>query len=207
MSVSSPPLSPEQYAVLVEQAPILIWRADTEGRCDYFNQRWLDFTGRSQAQELGNGWAEGVHPEDLDRCLAHYLEHFHRRETFEMEYHLRRRDGAYRWIFDRGTPFHTEQGAFAGYIGSCIDVTDRVEAQRALAEAQAAQIRTLQGLLPICMLCKKIKNDEGTWEVLEQYIHDHSQANFSHGLCPECYPGYTARLGREVAEARKSSEG
>ncbi len=199
MSTHLLPPSLEQYAVLVEQAPFLIWRADPEGLCDYFNARWLDFTGRTLAQELGNGWAEGVHPEDLDRCFTHYRDHFDRRAVFEMEYRLRRADGTYRWLFDRGTPFFEPDGTFAGYIGSCIDVTDRVEAQQALAEAQAAQIRTLEGLLPICMLCKKIKNDEGYWEVLEQYIHAHSEASFSHGICPECYPHYTERIAQEVA--------
>jgi len=202
MSPSELRLSREEYAALVEQAPILIWRANTEGLCDYFNQRWLDFTGRSMDQEYGNGWAEGVHPDDLQRCLDIYLDHFGRRVTFEMEYRLRRHDGAWRWIFDRGTPMFGEGNIFLGYIGSCTDVTDRVEAQAALAEAQAMQIQTLQGLLPICMLCKKIKNDQGYWEVLEQYIRDHSHADFSHGLCPDCFPEYTAQMLRE-AEALK----
>lgn len=207
MQTAPMPLSLEQYAVLVEQAPFLIWRAGPEGLCDFFNARWLAFTGRTLAQELGNGWAEGVHPEDLARCFAHYRDHFNRRVPFEMEYRLRRADGAYRWIFDRGTPFHHPDGAFAGYIGSCVDVTERVEAQDALAQAQAAQIRTLEGLLPICMLCKKIKNDEGYWEVLEQYIHDHSHASFSHGICPECYPSYTERLTQEVAAFQAKQKG
>jgi len=87
------------------------------------------------------------------------------------------------------------QGEFAGFIGSCTDVTERVEAQAALA----ARIKTLQGLLPICMLCKKIKNDKGYWEVLEVYIQQHSEADFSHGLCPDCFPGY---LEKNMALAR-----
>jgi PAS domain S-box-containing protein len=87
--------------------------------CDYFNEMWLAFTGRSMEQEMGNGWAEGVHPEDLDKCLKIYTDHFARREIFEMEYRLRRFDGVYRWIFDRGAPFR--RGNLR--IGSCIDVT------------------------------------------------------------------------------------
>jgi PAS domain S-box-containing protein len=191
-------LTADEYAALVEQAPILIWRAGTDGLCDYFNQRWLEFTGRTMAQEAGNGWAEGVHPEDLQRCLEIYLDHFQRRLVFEMEYRLRRHDGVWRWIFDRGVPMHALNGEFAGYIGSCTDVTERVEAQQALAEAQAAQIRTLHGLLPICMICKKIKNDEGYWEGLDHYVRDHSDADFSHGLCPECYPDYVTRMKEEA---------
>jgi PAS domain S-box-containing protein len=199
MTGKEPRLKPDEYAVLVEQSPILIWRARTDGLCDYFNQRWLEFTGRSMAQEFGNGWAEGVHPEDLQRCLDIYLDHFNRREIFEMEYRLRRHDGAWRWIFDRGAPMFGPDGEFAGYVGSCTDVTDRVEAQAALAENLTSRIKTLQGLLPICMLCKKIKNDKGYWEVLEEYIQQHSEADFSHGLCPDCYPGY---MERNLAQAR-----
>ena len=199
-------LTPEDYAQIVEQAPILIWRAGTDGLCHYFNQRWLAFTGRTMAQEFGNGWAEGVHPEDLQRCLDIYLSHFERRETFEMEYRLRRHDGAWRWIFDRGVPVYGPEGVFAGYIGSCIDVTERYEAQAALAEAQEAQINALHGLLPICMVCKKIRNDKGYWEVLEHYIRQHSDANFSHGICPECFPDYQNRILNEVAGLPKQTD-
>ncbi len=198
MTATEARLSPEAYASLVEQAPIMIWRAGTDGLCDYFNERWLAFTGRTMAQEWGNGWAEGVHPADLQRCVEDYLDHFHRRETFEMEYRLRRHDGSWRWIFDRGVPLFAPDGEFAGFIGSCIDVTERVEAREALARAHEAQIRTLQGLLPICMMCKKIKNDQGYWESLEKYIHEHSDARLSHGLCPECQVPYRASLRAEL---------
>ncbi|HEY3400377.1 MAG TPA: PAS domain-containing protein [Geothrix sp.] len=204
MSSTEPRLEAGEYAVLVEQAPILIWRAGTSGLCDYFNQRWLDFTGRSMAQEYGNGWAEGVHPEDLQRCLDIYTDHFNRRALFEMEYRLRRHDGAWRWIFDRGAPMYGPDGAFAGFIGSCTDITDRVETQAALDEALASQIRTLQGLLPLCMFCKKIKNDDGYWEALEHYVREHSDADFSHGLCPDCFPAYMAQIQAEAADSQKN---
>ncbi|HHT9136321.1 MAG TPA: sensor domain-containing diguanylate cyclase [Candidatus Wunengus sp. YC60] len=125
-------LSFEEYMILVEQAPIMIWRSDTTTACDYFNERWLVFTGRTMEQEMKNGWAEGVHPDDLDRCLKIYLDTFQKREIFEMEYRLRRHDGRYRWIFDRGVPFKGSDGKFAGYIGSCIDVTEKVEAREYL---------------------------------------------------------------------------
>ena len=98
-------LADGEYRLLVEQAPMLIWRANRSGECDYFNSRWLDFRGRTLVQEFGNGWAEGVHADDYAECLKTYLEAFAERRTFEMEYRLQRYDGAYRWIFDRGTPF------------------------------------------------------------------------------------------------------
>lgn len=124
-------LSSTEYRLLVEHSPVMIWRSGVDASCDYFNDTWLAFTGRTLEQEMGSGWAEGVHPEDLQRCVSHYLDHFHRRQPFEMEYRLRRHDGAYRWIFDRGVPFADDAGSFAGFIGSCVDVDERRRAQAA----------------------------------------------------------------------------
>ncbi|HEX2252074.1 MAG TPA: PAS domain-containing sensor histidine kinase [Thermoanaerobaculia bacterium] len=121
-------LSPAAYRLLVEHSPVLIWRAGPDGRCDYFNDTWLRFTGRTLDQELGERWAVGVHPEDVDRCLRIYRDHFGRREPFEMEYRLRRHDGVYRWIFDRGVPVF-DAGVFVGFVGSCIDIHVRREAE------------------------------------------------------------------------------
>jgi two-component system CheB/CheR fusion protein len=123
------PLTPTEYRLLVQHSPVMIWRSGLDANCDYFNETWLAFTGRALEQEMGNGWAEGVHADDFDRCVAYYLDHFHRREPFEMEYRLRRHDGVYRWIFDRGVPFADDSGVFAGFIGSCVDVDDRRRAQ------------------------------------------------------------------------------
>lgn len=122
---------------------MMIWRSDREASCDYFNETWLTFTGRSLEQELGGGWTEGVHPDDLDRCMSYYLEHFHRHEAFEMEYRLRRHDGVYRWIVDRGAPF-AAAGAFAGFIGSCVDVDERHEAQEAQQMRNQEQLALAQ---------------------------------------------------------------
>jgi PAS domain S-box-containing protein len=187
-------LSREEYKLLVEKAPIMIWRSDLTMGCDYFNEVWLAFTGRSMELETGNGWAEGVHPEDFDQCLKIYIDHFTRREVFEMTYRLRRFDGVYRWIFDRGVPFHDSEGQFRGYIGSCIDVTERKEAQEALKKAQEAEIQKLRELLPICSYCKKIRNDRNYWEQIESYMSHHSNIQFSHGICPECSAKVMAEL-------------
>jgi PAS domain S-box-containing protein len=200
-------LSGNEYQILVEQAPIMIWRANTTAECDYFNDRWLQFRGRSVEQEFGNQWTQGVHPEDFQRCLATYLGAFEKRETFEVEYRLRRHDGDYRWIFDRGAPFFDENEEFQGYIGSCIDVTDRVEARRALDAARERELANLRGILPICMRCRKIQSVDGGWVQLEQYIRDHSQADFSHGLCPECADIYREQVtgGQDACQARMES--
>jgi hypothetical protein len=127
-----------------------------------------------------------VHPDDFQRCLDIFLTAFHRREIFEMEYRLRRHDGAYRWLFDRGVPFVGADGAFAGYIGSCTDVTERVEAQDALKRGQDAELQQLRGLLPICASCKNVRDDRGYWQQIEVYVRDRSDATFSHSICPSC---------------------
>jgi len=137
--VSQAPTATE-YRLLVQHSPVMIWRSGLDAACDYFNETWLAFTGRRLEQEMGNGWAEGVHPGDFKRCVDHYLDHFHRREAFEMEYRLRRHDGEYRWIFDRGVPFTDDGGAFAGFIGSCIDVHERRSAQDAAQQHSAEQL-------------------------------------------------------------------
>lgn len=180
-------LSLQEYEALVEQSPILIWRARTDTLCDYFNDRWLAFRGRTMEQEYGNGWAEGVHPDDFDRCLKIYLDNFNDRTAFEMEYRLLRCDGVYRWIFDRGVPFYNDDNQFAGYIGSCIDVSDRVAAQEALHAKLEHEIKVLKGVIPICACCHKIRNDKEMWQQMEAYISEHSEALFSHSLCPDCF--------------------
>jgi two-component system CheB/CheR fusion protein len=136
----SRPLSATEYRLLVENSPVMIWRADLSARCDYFNETWLAFTGRSFEQELGDGWTAGVHPEDLEQCVSYYLGHFQRREAFEMEYRLRRHDGLFRWILDRGVPFTDDNGVFAGFIGSCVDVDDRRKAHAAQQQHDQEQL-------------------------------------------------------------------
>lgn len=123
-------LDNDLYRIIVESSPNMIWRAGTDTLCNYFNTTWLNFTGKTMEQEVGNGWAEGVHPEDFDMCLKIFLDAFAKQESFEMEYRLKRKDGIYRWINDRGVPYYIEDHEFAGYIGSCMDVTDKVEGQK-----------------------------------------------------------------------------
>jgi PAS domain S-box-containing protein len=113
-----------RFQLMADTSPVLLWIAGTNGLCTFFNQRWLEFTGRTLERELGNGWAEGVHAEDFSRCMDIYLDAFVAREPFRMEYRLRRADGVYRWLLDTGVPRFLARGEFAGFIGSCIDVTD-----------------------------------------------------------------------------------
>jgi len=123
----------ERFRVVANRAPVMIWMSGEDKLRIYLNQRWLEFTGRSREAELGNGWADGIHSEDLDRCLDTYTKAFDRREPFQTEYRLRRYDGEYRWVLDSGVPRFDGDGSFTGYIGSAVDVTDHKRAQEALS--------------------------------------------------------------------------
>jgi PAS domain S-box-containing protein len=124
--------SEQRFRRVADSAPVLIWMTGTEKRCTFFNQSWLNFTGRNLEQELGNGWGSGVYPDDLDRCLGIYSGAFDARVEFEMEYRLKRFDGKYRWIVDYGVPRFESDGTFFGYIGSCVDITERKAAAESL---------------------------------------------------------------------------
>lgn len=117
--------SEERFRLVADTAPVLIWMSDTNKLCNYFNKPWLEFTGRSFEAEKGNGWAEGVHPDDRQRCIDTYRQAFDRREEFRMNYRMRRHDGEYRWILDVGVPRFDQVGTFLGYIGVGLDETER----------------------------------------------------------------------------------
>jgi len=121
--------SEARFRTVANSAPVMIWMAGTDKLCTFLNKPWLDFTGRTPEQELGNGWADGVHADDLQRCLKIYQEAFDARQSFEMEYRLRRHDGEYRWITDNGVPRYDAERNFLGYIGSCQDITERKRAE------------------------------------------------------------------------------
>jgi PAS domain S-box-containing protein len=125
----------ERFRTMADATPVLIWGSGTDKRCNYFNKQWLDFTGRSAEEEMGDGWTHSVHPDDLDRCLQTYHKAFDTRQPFTMEYRLKRHDGDYRWVMDTGVPRFTPDGTFYGYIGSCIDITDRKRIEEELRQS------------------------------------------------------------------------
>jgi PAS domain S-box-containing protein len=122
--------SEARFRTVANSAPVLLWMAGTDKLCNFFNRSWLRFTGKTLGQELGNGWTEGVHPDDLQHCMDIYTTAFDARENFQMEYRLQRADGEYRWILDTGRPRFLPDGSFAGYIGSCFDISDRKELEK-----------------------------------------------------------------------------
>jgi PAS domain S-box-containing protein len=125
--------SEERFRLVANTAPVMIWMAGTDRLCTYVNQPWLEFTGRPIEAALGNGWAEELHNEDRKRSMETYSQAFDLHQSFQMEYRIRRNNGEYRWVFDMGVPRFNADGSFAGYIGSCLDITDRKLAEEALA--------------------------------------------------------------------------
>ncbi len=128
--------SESRFRSMANSAPVLIWICGTDQLCSWFNQVWLDFTGKELAQELGDGWLEGVHPEDRGRCLETLKGAFDDRRPFSIEYRLRRADGQYRWLLDNGSPRYDEQRIFTGYIGSCTDITEGKDAAELLKSSE-----------------------------------------------------------------------
>jgi len=128
--------SEERFHTMADSAPVLIWMSGLDKRSTWFNRQWLEFVGRTLEQELGDGWKANVHPDDLGHCVSTYTAAFEERRTFTMEYRLRRQDGQWRWVFDKAIPLYRPGGDFAGYIGSCVDITERKHLEDQLHHAQ-----------------------------------------------------------------------
>ncbi len=135
--------SEARFRLMADTAPVLIWMSGPDAQYTFFNKPWSEFTGRMPEQEQGNGWLEDIHPDDLQSCLNTYHSAFQARQSFRMEHRLRRVDGAYRWVLNTGIPRFAPNGSFAGYIGSCIDITERKHIEDTLSR----QTRELQWMV------------------------------------------------------------
>jgi PAS domain S-box-containing protein len=143
--------SEQRFQLVADAAPVLIWLSDTQTLCYWFNKVWLEFVGRTLEEEVGNGWAEGVHPDDFAHCLDIYITNFNLRKPFKMEYRIKHHSGEYRWLLDNGVPRFNAEGDFEGYIGSCVDIHEmkllQLDAQKttqAMLEAKEAAERLAQ---------------------------------------------------------------
>jgi PAS domain S-box-containing protein len=191
-----------RFRALADRAPVVVWIADRGGRCVWVNQAWLEFTGGTLEQQLGHGWADGQHPDDRAKSLARYAEHAGRREPFTLEYRLRRHDGVYRWLVDSGAPLTDDAGAFTGYVGSCIDVTPRHEAQQAAARANRMAQATLDALPEqVCVL-----DDQGVVLSVNRAWVEFGSANGAPAGCDYAGRSYLAvcatATGSEAEQAR-----
>ena len=139
-------LSEARLRGIIAKSPVLIWRSDASGDRDFFNETWLEFRGRSLEEEAGEGWAEGIYPDDLARCLETYRRSFERLEPYEMVYRLLDKDDEYRWVTDRGSPYFDARGTFLGYLGSCMDITARIELEARLERQSEHKSRLMAAL-------------------------------------------------------------
>jgi PAS domain S-box-containing protein len=144
------------FHTVANTAPVLIWMSGKDKLCTFFNDSWLKFTGREKERELGQMRSSAIHPDDLDHCLQVYSQAFDARLEFEMEYRLRRSDGEYRWIFEHGVPIFEPDGALRGYVGSCIDITERKDSEKALMDAND---RLVEANRSIDNFKEKLKNE------------------------------------------------
>jgi hypothetical protein len=127
--------SEARFHMMADTAPVMVWMAGPDGRCTFVNKRWLEFTGRALEKEIGDDWISGLHPTDAERCQQAYEGSFKTEQPFSMEYRLRRHDGKYRWVLDTGVPFFAPGGRFGGYIGTCVDMTERKDMEDQLRKA------------------------------------------------------------------------
>lgn len=158
-------MSDDEYARVLANVPAMIWRCDATGARDYFNESWLRFRGRTLEQERGQGWLEGLHPEDAG-SLENLRRRLEAREGFAVEYRLRRYDGEYLCVQDTAAPVHDAAGMFRGFVGSC-------------AEKRIA-------VWPLCSWCRRVRGDDGSWLQIEDYLAEHCSITFTHGICPRC---------------------
>ncbi|MFC4729231.1 sensor histidine kinase [Coralloluteibacterium thermophilus] len=206
-----PDLGELEFRELADNAPVMIWRSRPDKLCDWFNRPWRDYSGRRLEELCGYGWAADVHPDDLERCVGIYERAFDARERFAMPYRLRRHDGEYRWILDSGAPYY-RSGQFAGYFGSCVDITEQREQQEyqrllraeldhrmknnlqmVVSYLQLAQTRA-QGEEARAILCDAIARLRGLGVVHEQ-LHSHEGGGVDLGE-------YLPTLARCVFEAQ-----
>jgi hypothetical protein len=178
-------LSLEDYQELIARASIMVWRTDATGRCAWLNEPALAFTDRALEGDGTDGWTAGIHPRDLDRCLALFRAHHTARAPFALEYRLRRVDGVYRSIVDRGAPRWDAAGAFVGFVGSRVDAGGGLVAGEPEPPPPRPGRRP-EELLPICVTCKRVRDERGRWHRVERYLEERGSAAFTHTFCETC---------------------
>ncbi len=186
----------QRFKQLSKISPVGIFISDIDGKTEYWNDMLCKITGMSIEEGAGEGWAEGVHPDDQERVFNQWNESTNARADFRSEYRFIDREGNITWTVGQATSILNPQGETTGFIGTITDITDlklaEKEREKLIKDLKKAlkEIKTLKGIIPICMHCKEIRDDKGCWNKLEKYITEHSDAQFSHGLCKKCEEKY-----------------
>lgn len=182
---------PLDYRMLMDILPAMVWLMDPSTLAITFRNRTSrEFGGSTAAGDAVDEWKNIIHPDDMARYMSEVPAAFAERRSVSIEFRALRADGVYRWVVDQAVPYFDHDGSLACYVGSTLDITEQVEAKEALRDRQRAELVQLRSLLPICAHCKKIRDAEGRWREVEDYVGAHMPADFSHGLCPECLALY-----------------
>jgi len=195
--------SEEKYRSLIQNIPDVVWTTDLNGKTIFISPQVKEIYGYGPEEIYKGGddvWFGRIHPDDVEKVKGTFISLFEKGELFEVEYRIQRKDGDWIWLYDRATKIYRKNGIkYAD--GVFRDITEHKKAEeereKLIHELQDAlgKIKTLSGLLPICASCKKIRDDEGYWNQIETYIGDHSEAEFTHSICPECmkklYPDFS----------------
>jgi PAS domain S-box-containing protein len=191
--------SKDRYRSLAENTSDLLYRTDQQGKIVFLSKSVYELSGYTMEEAIGMNMAEDVYlvPEEREQFLSALRKEG---KVTNFSARLKRKDGSVWWASTNAHFFLDENGEVGGVEGIARDITElrtAQEAQKNLIEelkGAMAKIRTLSGMLPICSSCKKIRDDKGYWTRLEAYIYEHTDAQLSHGLCPDCakklYPYY-----------------
>lgn len=176
------PLPDERDDLLDRGALLLSWRCDRRGGCDFVSEGWLAFTGREFDDTLGEGWTQPIHGDDREYVATARHGAIRRQGPFEVAYRLRRQDGIYRLMLDRAIPRFDGEGNFQGFVGSTVDITDRLDMITRVAQHRSPEA----GATTVCTACSKVHSGEGHWQRLETWIAERFDAALRRGLCPDC---------------------
>ena len=190
-----------RFHLMTNAAPSLVWTSGVSSFCDYFNEAWLRFTGRTMAQELGNGWIQGIHPEDAGKCYGAYRKAFDERQSFEMEYRLRRHDGEYRWFLSRGVPRYSLDSVFEGYIGTCTDIQRLKDAEAALEASEQRYRSLVSATSTVVWITDALGMFSGRQPSWESYTGQAWEDYRGRGGMDALHPDDRERVNRHWAEA------
>lgn len=183
---------PYDYRQLVDEVPAMIWLMDPVTLAiTYRNRSSSVFVGEViEAGDPMDEWEGRIHPDDVEQYVAAVGLSIAAERPLSIKFRSRRADGAYRWVVDQAIPHFEADGSLSCYVGSTLDITEQVEAELALHSREQAELERLRSVLPICAQCKRIRDLEGRWRDVEEYVSAHMSADFSHGLCPVCLALY-----------------